>query len=471
MWQSRVWFQVFSEVQMTEKEVQKMIGSRLSIALRQYFLKANQFLMARDKAEDVGCIMLADETVSLVHSISAATSDYLETSLWSDVLQQRCLTAMSDLEAQTQRLRNNEKGKRCGDKKSTSGATLADHGELRTGTAFKTEWSKVSFSSPGPITAEDMKYLASSIVTSGCISFEVVKQLGYEPRGIRHKSYAHIHTQLINTLPIILVHKPRSRHYLLLDGNEIPLPTLIEAMSGGSPLSGAKAQAKIKANIELGKASLDAEIDFWTEMNATEFVEMVEVQECADRLEQPNACSSKKLLEYPEMLEHIKTILAEHGEHYAQERRRTDKNHTVGIGTRRVQEMLHEQYGEDVGHVTVWRFYKCARKSDHRSIRDGGRYGMLETSTTKVRNNQFCTPHPRGRWCSSQVRDSHELLSDLTRVGNNEYVCAFFAVDDLARFPQVIDACSHMFARKNAGTTLVNDSRNWFDHNQDLCLS
>jgi hypothetical protein len=67
MWQSHVWFQVFSEVQMTEKEVQKMIGSRLSIALRQYFLKANQFLMARDKAEDVGCIMLADETVSLVH--------------------------------------------------------------------------------------------------------------------------------------------------------------------------------------------------------------------------------------------------------------------------------------------------------------------------------------------------------------------------------------------------------------------
>ena len=103
-----------------------------------------------------------------------------------------------------------------------------------------------------------------------------------------------------------------------------------------------------------------------------------------------------------------------------------------------------------------------SRLIDCRSVREGGRYSLLDTSTTKVRNSQLVTPHVRGPWCASKVQDCHENLNYWQ--DRRGFKCMFFAIDDMSRFPVIIDALSHLYAR-NRGHTLTGDDSDWYGHN------
>ena len=150
-------------------------------------------------------------------------------------------------------------------------------------------------------------------------------------------------------------------------------------------------------------------------------------------------------------------MLKMHGVNTAEKKRRDDKTHAIDDGKRRIHEMLHNEHNEDVSHVSIWRFFKCARVTDRWSARDGGRHSFLDASTTTVRNSQFVNPHVRGQWCAAQVRDLHEAFSD--RSHRLKETCVCIAIDTLVKLPCVIDATIHLFTR-NRGHTMSGDSRN-----------
>ena len=159
----------------------------------------------------------------------------------------------------------------------------------------------------------------------------------------------------------------------------------------------------------------------------------------------------------------IRTTLERFGEQAAQSRRRDDKTHTIGVSCRKVRELLHKEFSIDLSHITVWRRYTPSRSTDSRPVRDGGRYSLLEVSTFQVNNDQFVTPHPRGRWCAANNRNLKEWLTDLHLKGHNVWYVSW---DGLARTPLVVDAYSHMCSRKNRGITNKGDGHKNYDHNQ-----
>lgn len=210
---------------------------------------------------------------------------------------------------------------------------------------------------------------------------------------------------------------------------------------------------------------LKAEIDFWdADGSATLIPDGPILYESMDVEPEKKVSTLKKLKQYPQLIEHVKEILKQHGEQCADPQRRNDKTFTMGIGTRRMREFLHNTYGEDLGHTTVWRLYKPTRMTDNRSLMEGGRHNLIDASTSRVRNSQLVKPHARGAWCAANIRSVNELAVDLS-LRPRPIRMTLFAMDDLARFPLVVDAGSHLYAR-NRGYTLTGDYRNFYDHNQ-----
>ena len=166
------------------------------------------------------------------------------------------------------------------------------------------------------------------------------------------------------------------------------------------------------------------------------------------------------LQKYPDLLDHIKAILSTHGAAAAQGRRRDDKAYIIGVSLAKIRDILKSEYDEEVSEATIWRMFRTSRTTCVRTVRAGGRYNLIDSSTTVVKNSQFVSDHVRGHWCASRIRVAMELAADLHSQGHK---VAWWAIDNMARIPLIVDATSQVYAR-NRGHTMRGDGRNFYDH-------
>ena len=80
------------------------------------------------------------------------------------------------------------------------------------------------------------------------------------------------------------------------------------------------------------------------------------------------------------------------------------------------------------------------RSTDDRRVVNGGRYGLIDASTSNMKNSQFVSAHVRGHWCAARNRHFMEFLADHARDGKK---VGWFACDNMSRIPLVVDAWSH----------------------------
>ena len=274
--------------------------------------------------------------------------------------------------------------------------------------------------------------------------------------------------QVAEAFPVIVASRYRSPHTYIFDAIDVAEDMLVHVLAGTVNEKKKKDTAREKATLEVSQrlqeeaeilAKLDQEVEFCDENMAYE------------KAKWEQKSKFKTLLKHPNLIEDIKRILQLHGKEAAHSRRRDNEAKVIGLGTRKIAAYLAEppyettgDDGEPLGHCTVWRAYKPSRPDDERSVRDGGRHGLLEVSLTSVRNSQFVKEHARGHWLCGRNRNYKEMPSDMKR---RQRKVGSFHVDNLARLPLIIDACSHMHARSaSRGCTLSGDGMDMFDHNQ-----
>ena len=169
---------------------------------------------------------------------------------------------------------------------------------------------------------------------------------------------------------------------------------------------------------------------------------------------------SSKLKEFPSLVNLIGKILWDHGDERAQKKREDEDAHTVGLGVGKIAEILYTQYNIDVSPSTVWRMGTSKRQ---RTVRHGGRYGLIKYQKVGVRNSQLHKPHCRGQYLASNVRGLKEFLTYHHKKGMR--VC-FAGIDDMSLTPVLGDAVDHRSSHaSNRGCTLEGDTHNNIDHN------
>jgi hypothetical protein len=155
----------------------------------------------------------------------------------------------------------------------------------------------------------------------------------------------------------------------------------------------------------------------------------------------------------------IEKILKDHGDERAHKRRKDEEAHTIGVGVRKISEILLYVYDVVVSPSTVWRFGTSKRQ---RTVRRGGRYGYLKYQKVGVRNSQLHKPHCRGQYLAANVRGLKEFLTHKHTQGMK--VC-FAAIDDMSLTPLLGDAVTHKSLHaSNRGCTLEGDTHNNLDH-------
>jgi hypothetical protein len=366
-------------------------------------------------------------------------------------LSQECVLVRQQLHAAERAMRYKHRQK----------AVEKEGGLLQVGEAYlrRRDWSQAVYGTPGPITAEDMKTIAQSIILSGWISIDVVRALGYRDR--KKQTGELLLRQITTALPIAAITRSHSRYKYLVDSVNWSLEFVNSALHP-QELTRTQAAAKMEVVIEETAQALAEDAACWKEMSDAEFddEEFMKVH-CNRQAEVVNDPRKSKVLQrYPSLRDALDLLLTRFGEEAAQSRRRDDKTHTIGVSCRKLRELLHNEFSIDVSHASIFRMYSTARVTDARKVRDGGRYGILDVTTTQVKNNQFVTPHVRGRWCAAKNRNLKELATDLTRRGIK---AVYASLDNLARTPVVIDAASHMYAR-NRGHTKKGDGHDNYDH-------
>ena len=168
---------------------------------------------------------------------------------------------------------------------------------------------------------------------------------------------------------------------------------------------------------------------------------------------------SSTVANFPNIVFLVGEILRAHGDERAQEKRKNEKAHTVGIGVRKISDLLWTRYQLDVSPSTVWRFGTSPRQ---RLVRRGGRYGFLKCQKVGVRNSQLHKPHCRGEYLAASVRGLKEFLTDHHNRGMR--VC-FAGIDDMSLTPLISDAVDHRSSHaSNRGCTLEGDTHNSLDH-------
>ena len=113
-----------------------------------------------------------------------------------------------------------------------------------------------------------------------------------------------------------------------------------------------------------------------------------------------------------------------------------------------------------MSEATIWGMFRTSRTTCVRTVRAGGRYNLIDSSATVVKNSQFVSSHVRGHWCASRIRVAMELAADLHNQGHK---VAWWAIDNMARIPLIVDATSQVYAR-NRGHTMRGDGRKFYDH-------
>ena len=230
--------------------------------------------------------------------------------------------------------------------------------------------------------------------------------------------------QVLSAVPIFAIRQNKSRYVTIFDAIRTPHVLVLSAIHGERTHSESLAIEEKEKEV----AALNNDVDFFEKLIGEEFIEEIYFDKVEDDVKQvPVQSTSKLLTKFPDILDHIKEILKMHGVDATEKKRRDDKTHTIAVGTRRIREMLHSEHNEDVSRMSIWRFFKCARVTDRRSVRDGGRHSFLDASTTTVRNSQFVNPHVRGQWCAAQVRDLHEAFSE--RSHRLKETCVCIAID------------------------------------------
>lgn len=275
---------------------------------------------------------------------------------------------------------------------------------------------------------------------------------------------------LLKHFPIIEYHKPRNANTYLVDGINPPdivfndlfkyKPCSVQSLPNTTEsITQLRLQYEILLTKECDRLEKMKSDEWATERNRDDF----SFEDAVLNLVVKKESVSSLLKIHPNLLELITEILKNHGEQYAQSRRRDDKAHTCGVSVFTISRFLLRDYGIDVSPCTIWRYFRTTRKNDVRELRCGGRYGYIETAKVSVKNSQLHNPHIRGDYLASQVRWVKELITFLQSQGINS---GFACVDDATKFHCVVDATvHHLMHAIHRGHTLLGDEHNNLDHN------
>ena len=269
---------------------------------------------------------------------------------------------------------------------------------------------------------------------------------------------------LIKYFPILICHVPKSALTYLVDGLKPP-DAVFDAFV---PLEkGQKGCEGLKHTMEHFKKYLENDHARLEKLRNDEFATEKNIESSYDYLISTAMLSDKigislKLKEHPNLASLITKVLMDHGEEYADRLREDEKAHVVGIGCRKIAEILGQDYNIRISASTVQRFYLPVRITDHRRVRDGGRYGFIETIKTTVRNSALCNPKPRGHYCAAKVRWVKELATWAQTTGKLNVT--LLHIDDKAKVAVGRDGCHFLQKASHRGCTLPGDFHNNRDH-------
>ena len=465
------------QLDMSQQTFKSLSCSRYHREFSNFMRQANAFFLKQEQAERMGCKQLHMGVANQMKEASNASFKQFASSVYTGGSIRTLLTDLCKVAKEAAlKLANNITQKR----KRNQAKSNANNGggdekrmketkstTVESGLGGCLQWDAVGWDdAPGPITGSDLEYIGQQLQSVGWLNIlPVLKDLGYcAQKTGSSSSWDFALRQILSAMPALTLRLGQSRHVYLMDAIEVPEPVLYSLMDAGSSStishanhSSSKMMKKLESKC---KSDFEADEVFWGQIAADPHIEYV------SQLPPSERTVSKKVLQYPDIITHIKSILAVHGSEAAHSRRRDDRAHTIGVGCRRVRELLFNTFQEKCGHTTIWRFYNVARSTDVRPIRDGGRYNLIDASTTKVRNSQFVKPHARGPWCVSKIRYVEDLSVDLS-LRPCPIILRIFAVDNLAKLPTIMDAASHIFARKR-GYVLTGDDRDNYDHNHPV---
>ena len=420
---------------------------------------ANKFVLQRQVNSDLRCTKLADSTVSTLQYLAARMEEYVEDPVSNPGIVERMLIVQAECKKEQKRLINLSAQQRYREQERNR---TKECGSVDAGARFleSPSWDNIDVKSIGPITREHLLQIANDVLTSGWISMASVRAMGYSDAKKSHRADI-LQRQILSCLPLLVLTRPRSRHKYLVDGVHLPGPFVASVLAGDE-----HKPASMETVVDATKKTLQKEAATWNAHAAEEYNELAWLDPSSAAVQhpevhQPNETTSTVLKDNPGLVGQMHTILERFGTKAADARRRDDKSYTIGISCRKMREYLHSMYDLTIGHVTAWRMYQPARVTDTRSVHDGGRHGVMDVSTTKVKNNQFVTPHVRGIWCAAKARNWKERITDFHLRG---WLVAYYSLDNLARTPCIVDAASQMYAR-NRGHVLKGDERDWYDHN------
>jgi hypothetical protein len=437
---------------------------------QEFLNQYDQYKHAEQTAKDANCLKFIDQK-----ALGLKTADHLETyhkspAAYTGNLGDFLVSATSVIKTERQRLTTCSTEQRKKQRKKRLASEASDPNEDPQD--LKLEWGEGAASgmswgdlyaglreSIGLINATDMESIANSIKTCGWMKIDAVKDMGYD--GKQQKALV---AQILQYLPVMSHAKYQSRHVYLLDYVNPPAAILSGILNGDLPKIGGDQAYSNEIHEERNAEvmlEVTADSELWNACILDEFADE------HMRFEETKWGSKFTTLnKYPDLIKHIKTILKDHGQEVAQGRRRDDKAHVVGLGVRAIRRLLHANYDVEVSHCTVWRSYRPTRSNDQRSVREGGRYGMIDVSLASVRNSQFVKEHKRGYYVAHRNKMWKEMSTDLAIRG---FKVGSFHIDDMAKVPLVIDACSHMWARAaSRGCTMAGDGFNMYDHNNPV---
>ena len=351
-------------------------SSKISIEFQKFLTATGKLVIRREKAKSVGCGKFNDQVEKQMLQLVQRIEEYAANPVANAGIESGIGVVLKAVEDEVERLRNAEKSLRNKhNKKIKDGSDVV--GDILLGSGMKLSWSDINLNSIGDIIEDDMEYFANTIYQHGWLSFDVVKGQCYPPRGKKNKTHGHLLDQLLSNLTVFAIRRNHSRHVILFDGVKTPDALVLDAFTGKSLALSSEGKAQLDRLVaegqELEEQTLRDDAEFWERLSNEEFIESIDLERIETNVKQAASTAiSSVIKKYPDILAHVTEILREHGAEAAEKKRKDDKTHTIAVGTRRVREMLHSQYDEDVSHVTIRRFFKCARVTDRRSLMEGG---------------------------------------------------------------------------------------------------